>query len=577
MPSLPGSQSAPPSADADSEGSLRGRPFQSLPSRIILSVFGAAFVTSLVVTLVSTSSIESFLRQKIDQKFPATLLSTAEHLDLWYSQRRLDVETFARSTTLMDNAPELASPSAKGGRSREEVGKYLQYVLERFPQYAAIFALDPDGGELLWVGERTSLPAGLRSRLAGVTSSQVGDVHEAEGIRIQAVSAPIADGRGAARGSLHALVRPESLVPVLGDHDLGPSGVVFVVGRGGEVLAQSADSSPRRVHERPLPESGEDVQVADYTGATGAHVVGASLRFPRFGWTVVCEEDYDQAFAPVVSIIGRILAINLGIVVLFGFVAYQFARSIVRPVHALSDGARRIAEGETGVVVPLPSTRDEIEVLARVFNEMSARLEANQHEIAQGQLEIEKANKRLVSQNQELHRVNEALEQLSITDDLTKLHNHRFFHDSLLRENRRAARSGEPLSLVLIDLDDFKQVNDRYGHASGDALLRQAGEVMNAVVRENDLLARYGGEEFALIAPRTALEGALVLGEKLRLAVAEADFTVEGEPVRVTVSVGVAESDGDARELFKRADAALYEAKGQGKDCVVVADEPADD
>ena len=133
-----------------------------------------------------------------------------------------------------------------------------------------------------------------------------------------------------------------------------------------------------------------------------------------------------------------------------------------------------------------------------------------------------------------------------------------------------AARSGDPLSLILIDLDDFKQLNDHYGHAAGDAVLRQAGEVMNSVVRETDLLARYGGEEFALIAPRTALDGAQKLGEKLRLAIAEAEFRIEGESVQVTVSVGVAElGEGGERDLFKRADDALYHAKARGKDCVV--------
>ena len=188
-------------------------------------------------------------------------------------------------------------------------------------------------------------------------------------------------------------------------------------------------------------------------------------------------------------------------------------------------------------------------------------------------MEIQRANGQLVSQNQELQRVNEVLEQLSITDGLTKLHNHRFFQDHLLREMKRARRTGEPLSLILIDIDDFKLLNDRCGHAAGDAVLQQVATVMNEELRDIDFLARYGGEEFALIAPQTDLSGAEALGEKLRRAVAEAAFSgpASSEELSATVSIGVAEYDGDAEATFHAADAALYEAKAAGKDCVIRA------
>jgi len=165
------------------------------------------------------------------------------------------------------------------------------------------------------------------------------------------------------------------------------------------------------------------------------------------------------------------------------------------------------------------------------------------------------------------------LEQLSITDGLTKLHNHRFFQDHLRREMRRSARTGEPLALLLVDVDDFKGLNDRYGHAVGDAVLRRTGEVLNGVVRETDLLARYGGEEFALLAPQTPLEGAVALGEKVREAVAAARFSIvdlEGpREIAITVSVGVSSFRGDEKAFFNEADRALYRAKHAGKDCVV--------
>jgi diguanylate cyclase (GGDEF)-like protein len=253
------------------------------------------------------------------------------------------------------------------------------------------------------------------------------------------------------------------------------------------------------------------------------------------------------------------------------------ARSIVRPILALSDGALRIATGDAEVVIPGRHRTDEIGVLTRAFHEMTIRLRRNQDELEEQRVEIEDANHRLVAQNRELQRVNEVFEQLSITDDLTKLHNHRFFQEHLPQEMKRAERTGEPISLILVDIDDFKQLNDRHGHSVGDAVLRRVADVMTAEVREMDLLARYGGEEFALLASQTTLEGAAALAEKLRVAVSEARFSLVAldgpAEIRVTVSAGVTTYRGDEKAFFNEADRALYRAKEAGKDCVFVCDD----
>jgi len=169
--------------------------------------------------------------------------------------------------------------------------------------------------------------------------------------------------------------------------------------------------------------------------------------------------------------------------------------------------------------------------------------------------------------------MNLVLEQLSITDGLTKLHNHRYFQESMAAECRRIVRTNDPLCLILIDIDYFKKWNDRLGHAGGDEILRRMAEVLNESVRETDLLARYGGEEFALLAINTTLEGAAALGEKVRQAVEETDFLtdVPSERDHPTVSVGVAGYSIDRKQLFADADTALYTAKDSGRNRVVVA------
>jgi diguanylate cyclase (GGDEF)-like protein len=552
-------------------GSLLARTFGSLPSRIVVSVFAAALITSLVVSFVATRSLETFLREKIDEKFPSLLNATRQRIELYYAQRQLDVETFARSAVVTASCSRLSGPQA--GASRTELETYLSYVLERFPQYEALFVLDPAGRTLLWVGDQVELPAAMRQRAARVPTPTLGEISEVGGRRIQLVSAPVQNAREERIASLHALVQLGAVDQLLATEAAGGNLEIFVADRDGRRLLTAPGAARGDTRDLPRPSA---AAVADYTGPDGLRRVGSAMQLERFGWTLVVEQPYQDAFAPAVGAVREQMLVNLCIVLGFSLVAFQLARSIVRPIQALSHAARRIAAGETDVLVDGAAGADEIGVLARAFNDMSARLRRNQLALEESRLEVEDANARLIAQNNELQRVNEVFQQLSITDDLTKLHNHRFFHEHLPREMKRASRTGEPLALIVIDLDDFKRLNDRFGHAAGDAVLSQVAVVMSGVIREMDLLARYGGEEFALLASRTPLDGAVALAEKIRLAISQARFTASSPEgpieIQVTASLGVAAFRGDEKAFFNDADRALYRAKALGKDCVVVAE-----
>jgi diguanylate cyclase (GGDEF)-like protein len=175
-------------------------------------------------------------------------------------------------------------------------------------------------------------------------------------------------------------------------------------------------------------------------------------------------------------------------------------------------------------------------------------------------------------ENARLHRL---VERRASTDGLTELSNRRHFEESLEAEIGRAERFGGGLALIVADLDDFKGVNDRFGHQAGDEVLRTFASILRETVREIDLPARYGGEEFAVLLPQTDLEGADRLAERLRRALASRPLSTRpGELVVVTASFGVAAFPDSATPaaLFAAADEALYRAKRQGKNCVVCAD-----
>ncbi|OLC47910.1 MAG: hypothetical protein AUI64_06050 [Acidobacteria bacterium 13_1_40CM_2_64_6] len=171
-------------------------------------------------------------------------------------------------------------------------------------------------------------------------------------------------------------------------------------------------------------------------------------------------------------------------------------------------------------------------------------------------------------------------EALSVTDDLTGLFNSRYLNLVLRRETKRASRNGRPLSLLFIDLDGFKGVNDTHGHLFGSRALVEAAAVIRGSARETDVVARFGGDEFALVLPDTGGEGAFAVGERIRDRIADHKFLAgDGLDIHLTASVGVAtlpDVAASAEELVQAADKAMYQVKDSGKNGIQAAADPAE-
>jgi diguanylate cyclase (GGDEF)-like protein len=200
--------------------------------------------------------------------------------------------------------------------------------------------------------------------------------------------------------------------------------------------------------------------------------------------------------------------------------------------------------------------------LYRKLSELNASLE---EKVRERTAELVRANERLTALNREL-------EEVSITDGLTQAFNRQYFMDRLRQEVKRAHRYGTHVSLLMMDIDHFKLVNDTYGHQAGDAVLVGMTKLIKERLRETDLFCRYGGEEFALIAAAMDKADAMVLADRLRERVERAEFEYAGKLLKITLSIGVSGwSPGireDFEELIRRADAALYRAKDEGRNRV---------
>lgn len=241
------------------------------------------------------------------------------------------------------------------------------------------------------------------------------------------------------------------------------------------------------------------------------------------------------------------------------------------------------------------ATMDEI--LDEIPKEVAATAEAFDRDLGP-QLDLAKlrddVNARLIEMNQQyqemlgtlerlltektdlavrLEVANQSLEHLVATDALTGLPNRRMLEQALARDMASAIRNNTPLSIAVLDVDKFGNFNATHGHAAGDLALQKVSQVLTEAIRQSDLAARYGGEEFVLLFPRTDAEGALVVCERVRAALAKGGVALDGCTVALTASLGVAtlKSGENSKALFVRADAALYEAKRLGRNQVQIA------
>jgi two-component system cell cycle response regulator len=243
-----------------------------------------------------------------------------------------------------------------------------------------------------------------------------------------------------------------------------------------------------------------------------------------------------------------IFGVGVFLVIVCGIV---LVRSILVPLRILEEGANHLGSGRLSHRVVLDN-QDEMGQLAKTFNAMA----------------------------EELEKSRAALQNLSIRDGLTGLYNHRVFNAMLADELVRSQRFNRPVSLMMLDIDHFKRVNDSHGHPAGDAVLKRLSERLGFQARSMDRVCRYGGEEFTVILPETELEAAAHVAERLRAAVETEPFDVNtGEPMRMTVSIGVAAfpKDGDsAPELLAAADQLLFVAKRAGRNRVCTSQPDAE-
>ncbi len=292
------------------------------------------------------------------------------------------------------------------------------------------------------------------------------------------------------------------------------------------------------------------VATHNYTDDQKGKMLGALISIPNLTWAVFIQQPYETVYWSLGRM--RRLSIGVGVISLVFAVllAFLISRYITRSIAKLTHGVQQVAKQNFAVKVDIQS-RNEIGQLASTFNQMVDEL--NSH-------------------RQHIERQQKKLETLAQTDALTGLNNHRHFMDQLAHEVQRAIRYKSPLSVMILDLDDFKRVNDTYGHLVGDRVLITLAGLIRQHVRSTDITARYGGDEFCVALPNTTARGARALAKKIREGIVEYEFLSDADtPFHITCSIGLAQFHKDMKNsmvILKFADQALYRAKSGGRNQV---------
>ncbi|HJU99702.1 MAG TPA: diguanylate cyclase [Burkholderiaceae bacterium] len=298
----------------------------------------------------------------------------------------------------------------------------------------------------------------------------------------------------------------------------------------------------------PLPESArKDARAVMVAGKVAAYISPEGVFTPSKEELQYLAAMREALLAGVTG--AAVLALVLGVLL---------SKRLSRTLSSLTDAVRAMHGGSLLQRVPVHG-KDEVAALANAFNAMSEQL-ARSHE------ELSASHQTILEQADQLR-------ELSVRDALTKLYNRRHFDEQATTLFNQAVRHKRPLSLVIGDIDFFKRINDQYSHATGDAVLRQVGEILRGHMRLTDLVARYGGEEFVIALPETALPQAAALCDKLRHLIESFPWHEVQPGLKVTMSMGVYAdlAAGTAEAMLQKADALLYRAKESGRNQVCFA------
>ena len=577
-------------------------PRRSLKARLGLEFGGLVLTLALVLSLLIGQSSRTGLEADRGELLADLAYQMAGQLDRGMFERYRDVAVMTALPSLRDTHAALDQQRA--------VLNQLQWTNA---DYAWIGLVDPTGRIRVATGgvlEGDSV-AGLPWFAPGRQGPYLGDVHTPSPLEVQlagdtpqrlvTIAMPLTPVGGGAAWVVSAYLKwgwAEQIATSLLRPGVGlANSQILVLNSAGRVMLGPADliGAPGPT----LPAEGGPGYRLDRVDGEERWLVGYARTqgyrtYPGLGWAVLVRQPATVAFAPATSTQAAFLGLGLGLGLLAVLLGWLLARRLTRPLEAIAAAAAAASEEGAPPAIPTVAGHDEVARLAGTLQDLVSTLVVQQEDlyslnehlrrelVAHARTEDElraardELEARVAARTRELAAANAELQEVAIRDSLTGLYNRRELDRLLVRQVRLAERYGRPSSLLILDIDHFKAVNDTYGHQMGDGVLRWLGGVLRSNVRAVDAVARYGGEEFAVVLPETTPDQAGVVAAHLLDVVARAEFPGPVPPApsfrTVTISIGVASvpTDADtAAAWVAHADQALYAAKRAGRNRAV--------
>src|SRR3989454_309375 len=528
--------------------SLRTLRLDTMRGKFVSVGVRARSCPTLVMTVMRYGRNRRSLSDRSGQELRGASSDAAREMGVWLDQRLYDLRLRASPYVVSDNLARTTGRNAAQALTR--LRDYLNTIRQNLPAHDGLAIVGRDGQVLTSSGSRT----GFRLSADQMNTLRTRDALAGEpfwdaglGKAAIVLVVPIRQDDGMFLGALGAKINLDGVRDMLAELSVDRSRSLYLVTEPGRVVVSSAGNSADLMKTTMPPATTRELveregQPVVQSRSAGREVVAVLRRIPQLRWAAVAEAPRAEALREAGVLRSRTVLLLITLILGVGLLAFMVGVFVTRPLERLTEAAARVAAGDLSVELPAAGS-GEVGYLTRAFNTMVSRLREKE---SQGELE-----------------------KLSLTDSLTGLYNRRHLMGTLASEVQRSRRLRRAFSVLLADVDRFKQYNDTHGHLAGDAALVKIAEVFRKTTRQVDCVARYGGEEVVGILLEANMAAAALGGGGGRARGAEQDLG-EGN---LTLSIGVAEDPdgGDTpEELIATADAAMYRAKSGGRNQVVV-------
>ncbi|MCO6435164.1 MAG: diguanylate cyclase [Nitrosomonas nitrosa] len=532
----------------------------------------ATLIPSLALGLLSFRQNEELVSHNVTRELRALARNVSRELDLWVNENDQAIRAISVSSLIINSLSAMQHYTAANDAEKTEqvlahflrsvqakLGSILELtVADATGRVIASSVSDPDIGDLSkdWL-QRLQQDNWL---MEGVWASSLHWNAQYQ-TAIFNIIVPILSYDDAFIGTIIATLNLGAFRDSM-DDTLNPTpGEVVLLSQTGHVLLSSTTDIPpsMAIDEAVLQKlKAKPGELMSFTGLTQPKVIGLFDVPKMLPVTVLVERDYNEIYAAWIRLRNFFLGFVSVLIIIVAAVALYIGRSIVIPLESLIGATRHIVDGDLNVRVDVKQS-DEVGQLANMFNLMTDKLQQNHEEI--------------MAANAAMRQQNQMLEALSVTDSMTGLLNRSKLDAVLTDELARFGRNKRPFSVLMIDVDHFKTLNDNLGHIVGDEILIAVAKVLANSIRSVDFAARYGGDEFVVILTETTADAAIKTAERIRMQVAEVGNKLKEHKIVITLSIGISHSlleDKSPTLLLARVDNALYEAKKAGRDRIHV-------